>query len=131
VSKRCEADEQRGAIRRGVGGAKDRDRGECAPTKHAPDSEPGKRGTGRWLVYGIELPSIPEVGMRESHLYGVRGARGNSRPYREKLFCCTCSQPLLALNSGRLGSALYPVSEVLRTWHYDNLFVLGDSRCVQ
>src|ERR1700730_6699588 len=39
-----------------------RDLGECAPTKHAPDSEPGKRGTGRWLVYGTELPSIPEVG---------------------------------------------------------------------
>ena len=38
------------------------DRGECAPTKHAPDSEPGKRDTGRWLVYGTELPSIPEVG---------------------------------------------------------------------
>src|SRR6478672_7612320 len=30
--------------------------------KHAPDSEPGKRDTGRWLVYGTELPSIPEVG---------------------------------------------------------------------
>ena len=26
------------------------------------DSEPGKRDTGRWLVYGTELPSIPEVG---------------------------------------------------------------------
>jgi hypothetical protein len=33
-----------------------------AHEKHAPDSEPGKRGTGRWLVYGTELPSIPEVG---------------------------------------------------------------------
>ena len=33
-----------------------------APTKHAPDSEPGKRDTGRWLVYGKLLPSIPEVG---------------------------------------------------------------------
>jgi hypothetical protein len=32
------------------------------PTKHAPDSAPGKRDTGRWLVYGSELPSIPEVG---------------------------------------------------------------------
>jgi hypothetical protein len=61
-------------------GAKGRDRGECAPTKHAPDAEPGKRDTGRWLVYGSELPSIPE----ESRTYGsVRGARGDSRPYRE------------------------------------------------
>src|ERR1700724_4813287 len=57
-----EADEQSGAIRCGVGGARGRDRGECASTLHAPDSEPGKRGTGRWLVYGTELPSIPEVG---------------------------------------------------------------------
>ena len=51
-----------GAIRRGVGGAKGRDRGECAPTKHAPDSEPGKRDTGCWLAYGKSLPLIPEVG---------------------------------------------------------------------
>jgi hypothetical protein len=28
--------------------------------------------------------------MRESRAYGsVRGARGNSRPYREAAFCCT------------------------------------------
>jgi hypothetical protein len=85
-----EADEQSGAIRRGVGGAKGRDRGECAPTKHAPDAEPGKRDTGRWLVYGSQLPSIPE--RRESRTYGSgRGARGNSRPYREgTLLHCIC-----------------------------------------
>src|SRR2546430_5562277 len=41
-----EAGEQSGAIRSGVGGAKGRDQGECRPTKHAPDSEPGKRVTG-------------------------------------------------------------------------------------
>ena len=35
-----------GAIRRGVGGAKGRDQGECGPTKHVPDSEPDKRVTG-------------------------------------------------------------------------------------
>src|ERR1700730_18481797 len=58
----CEAGEQGRAICCGVGGARGRDRGECASTLHAPDSEPGKRGTGRWLVYGTELPSIPEVG---------------------------------------------------------------------
>ena len=45
--------EQSGAIRCGVGGAKGRGRGECEPTKHAPDSAPGKRDTGRWFVYGI------------------------------------------------------------------------------
>src|SRR5262249_28216785 len=57
-----ETDEQSGAIRRGVGGAKGRDRGECGPTKHAPDSEPGKRDTGCWLAYGNLLPLLPEVG---------------------------------------------------------------------
>ena len=35
---------------------------ECGPTKHALGSEPDKRDTGRWLVYGSDLPSIPEVG---------------------------------------------------------------------
>src|ERR1700739_473998 len=38
----CEAGEQRGAIRCGVGGAKDGDQGECGPTKHAPGTELGK-----------------------------------------------------------------------------------------
>ena len=42
-----EADEQSGAIRCGVGGAKGGDQGECGPTPHAPDSEPDKRDTGR------------------------------------------------------------------------------------
>ena len=51
-----------GAIRSGVGGAKDRDQGECGPTKHVPDSEPDKRGTRCWLAYGSVVSSIPEVG---------------------------------------------------------------------
>jgi hypothetical protein len=45
----------------------------------------GTEGNARQL-YGSELPSIPEVRsrMRESRTYGSgRGARGNSRPYRE------------------------------------------------
>jgi hypothetical protein len=46
----------------------------------------GKRDTGRWLVYGNSLPSLPEVGAvcgkaARTDLCG--GARGNSRPYRE------------------------------------------------
>src|SRR5271166_5174601 len=41
-----EADEQSGAIRRGAGGAKGGDRGECEPAKHAPGPEPGERVTG-------------------------------------------------------------------------------------
>jgi hypothetical protein len=30
--------------------------------------------------------------------------------------CCTCSRPLLAPTGGRLGSALQPLSEALRTY---------------
>ena len=37
-------------------------KGNARQLKHAPDSAPGTRGTGRWLAYGNELPSIPEVG---------------------------------------------------------------------
>ena len=38
----CEAGEQSGAIRRGVGGAKGGDQGKCGSAKHAPGSGPGK-----------------------------------------------------------------------------------------
>src|SRR5947209_5357257 len=41
-----EVDEQSGLDRRGAGGAKGGGQGECAPAKHAPDSEPSKRVTG-------------------------------------------------------------------------------------
>src|SRR5450759_4626701 len=41
-----ETGEQRGAIRCGVGGAKDGDQGECGPTKHAPDTAPDERVRG-------------------------------------------------------------------------------------
>src|SRR5204862_6677162 len=41
-----EAGEQSGAIRRGVGGAKDGDQGECGPAKQARESAPGSRVTG-------------------------------------------------------------------------------------
>src|SRR6516164_7957348 len=57
-----EADEQSGAIRRGVGGAKGRDRGECEPAKHALGSVPGSRVTGAGTHTAICLPSEPEVG---------------------------------------------------------------------
>src|SRR6201997_5929720 len=38
----CEAGEQCGATRCGVGGAKDGDQGECGPTKHTPGTGLGK-----------------------------------------------------------------------------------------
>ena len=65
----CEAGEQGGAIRRGAGGAKGGDQRECGLAKHAPDQ------------------SWARVRMRESCTYGSeRGARGNSRPYRDVIF---------------------------------------------
>src|SRR5262249_5871087 len=42
----CEAGEQGGAIRRGAGGAKGWDQGECKPATLGPDAEPGNRVTG-------------------------------------------------------------------------------------
>ena len=56
----------------------------------------------RRTAYGKRLPSHTRGGsrMRESRTYGsVRGARGNSRPYRvstRHTRCCTCSRPVLA-----------------------------------
>ena len=47
-----EADEQGGAIRCGVGGAKGRDQGECEPAKHAPGAGAGKACHRRWTAYG-------------------------------------------------------------------------------
>src|SRR5262249_8944588 len=57
-----EAGEQSGAIRRGVGGAKDGDQGECEPAKHALDSEPGSRVTGAGPHTACLCRHTPEVG---------------------------------------------------------------------
>src|SRR5262245_21390518 len=45
-SSSCEAGEQGGAIRRGAGGAKGWDQGECKPATLGLDAEPGNRVTG-------------------------------------------------------------------------------------
>ncbi len=45
-SSSYEAGEQGGAIRRGAGGAKGWDQGECEPAALGPDAEPGNRVTG-------------------------------------------------------------------------------------
>jgi hypothetical protein len=74
----CEAGEQSGAIRCGASGAKGGDQGECGSAKHAPDSEPHKRVKGAGSHRGGSR-------MGESCTYGSeRGARGNSRPYRNQ-----------------------------------------------
>src|SRR6266851_7501629 len=41
----CEAGEQSGAIRRGVGGGRRWDQEECGTAKHGPDTESGSRDT--------------------------------------------------------------------------------------
>src|SRR5947208_1597178 len=57
-----EAGEQSGAIRRGVGGAKGGDQGECEPAKHALDSEPGSCVTGAGPHTACLCRHTPEVG---------------------------------------------------------------------
>ena len=87
----CEAGEQGRAICCGVGGAKGRGQGECAPSKHAPDTVPGSACHRRWphtsIVYLRCVRTRGRSRMRESLMYGsVRGTRGNSRPYRAMVF---------------------------------------------
>ena len=55
--------------------------------------------------------------MRESRTYGsVRGARGNSRPYRvRELVCCDCSQPLVAHSGSDWLRELIPLTGVKQT----------------
>ena len=92
-SSSCEAGEQGGAIRRGAGGAKGWDQGECEPAAHGPDAEPGNRVTGAGAHTSnrkgpnSDLPSLTRgrSRMRESRTYGsVRGAGSNLRPYRDR-----------------------------------------------
>src|SRR5215472_9448819 len=86
-----EAGEQSGAIRRGVGGAKGGDQGECVPAKHVPDTEPGKRVTGA----GTHTASIgrhtPEVGAvcgkaARTVLCGGRAMKPTSLPLHRREF---------------------------------------------
>src|SRR6266478_2874547 len=90
-SSSYEAGEQGGAIRRGAGGAKGWDQGECKPAAHGPDAEPGNRGTVLARIRqtaNSDLPSLTRgrSRMRESRTYGsVRGAGSNLRPYRDRL----------------------------------------------
>jgi putative ABC transport system substrate-binding protein len=45
----------------------------------------------------------------------IGGARGNSRPYREGYFCCTCSRPQLARSVSTDSSRLRLLSSAQRT----------------
>src|SRR5205823_2829646 len=82
-----EAGEQSGAIRRGVGGAKDGDQGECGPAKHALDSAPGSRVTGAGPHTACLCRHTPEVGAvcgkaARTVLCGGRAMKRASLPLR-------------------------------------------------
>ena len=80
-----------GGGRSGVGGAKGGGQGECAPAKHALDSEPGSRVTGAGVHTASNCRHTPEAGsrMRESRPYGsVRGARDETRVPTATQLCC-------------------------------------------
>src|ERR1700675_1058259 len=87
----CEADEQSRATGCGVGGAKGGGRGECESAKHGPGAVPGNRVTGAEAhtarcedIAKCRLHTRGGSRMPELGSYGsVRGAGGNSRPYRE------------------------------------------------
>jgi hypothetical protein len=80
-SSSCEAGEQGGAIRRGAGGAKGWDQGECEPATLGPDAEPGNRVTGAGAHTSnrknSDSPSLTRgrSRMRESRTYGSGAAR--------------------------------------------------------
>src|SRR5262249_20204159 len=86
-----EAGEQSGAIRRGVGGAKDGDQGECEPAKHALDSEPGSRVTGAGPHTACLCRHTPEVGAvcgkaARTVLCGGRAMKRASLPLQRREF---------------------------------------------
>src|ERR1700731_3094170 len=69
----------------GAGGAKGGGQGECEPAKHASDTVPKMRVKGVG-AHTASSPSLTQGGSRmpELGLYGsLRGARGDSRPYRD------------------------------------------------
>ena len=70
----------------GVSGAKGGDQGECGPAKQAPDQS--RIGVSQLLARIRHIVAVDTRGgsrMRERCTYGsVRGARGNSRPYRDE-----------------------------------------------
>src|SRR5262249_10917778 len=86
-----EAGEQSGAIRRGVGGAKGGDQGECEPAKHVPDAEPDKRVTGAGAHTASICRHTPKVGAvcgkaARTVLCGGRAMKRASLPLQRRQF---------------------------------------------
>jgi len=86
-----EAGEQSGAIRRGVGGAKGGDQGECEPAKHVPDTEPDERVTGAGAHTASICRHTPKVGAvcgkaARTVLCGGRAMKRASLPLQRREF---------------------------------------------
>src|SRR5215831_3261096 len=78
-----------GGKRSGVGGAKGGGQGECAPAKHALDSEPGSRVTGAGAYTASNCRHTPEVGAvcgkaARTDLGGGRAMKRTSLPLRRR-----------------------------------------------
>src|SRR5262249_17154656 len=77
--------------RSGVGGAKGGGQGECAPAKHALDSEPGSRVTGAGAYTASNCRHTPEVGAvcgkaARTVLCGGRAMKRASLPLQRREF---------------------------------------------
>jgi hypothetical protein len=92
-----EADEQGGPGRRGVGGAKGGDQGECGSAKHAPGAVPGKCVTGAGPHTAAQIcRQTPEVGA-----VCIEGARTDLCGGREATRVPTATRREIALTLGR------------------------------
>ena len=114
-SSSCEAGEQRGAIRRGVGGAKDGDQGECGPTKHAPGSVPGKcvTGVGPHTTSSGRTSDLPSDTRGKSRMR--QGARTDLCGGRGVISVPTATRREIDLTTS--GGARYPTMRRDRSFH--------------
>jgi hypothetical protein len=100
-----EADEQSGAIRRGVGGAKGGDQGECGPpsTCRTQCRISVSQGVGSHTAACCRHYPRREPYAGKPHVRIWAGARGNSRPYRERYILLRCMSPPASIDFEFIG----------------------------
>src|ERR1700680_3895304 len=82
IDSTCEAGEQSGAIRRGVGGGRRWDQEECGTAKHGPDTESGSP-LPEWPPHGPFATSYGACGDATIASEGIRqGTQGSFRAAR-------------------------------------------------